>query len=308
MTDPAEPPSPPSRLRGAVVRVVRSAVILYLAWGVTLFFMQPRMLYLPDLAGGGMREDEIGALEQREGLVRHWIERDGSRTEAWLLRAATAEPSRGLVAITHGNAELIDHLLDDARRWRRMGFDVVLPEYRGYGRSTGSPSQDGIVGDTLAAIDWALAQTGRRALVLHGRSLGTGVAMQVAARLGEVASPHGLELAVLEAPFTSIASYAPRYGLPPFIVRDPYRTDEVLPVLGCPVLILHTRDDEVVPIAHGQALASLAPARITLVEFDGSHNSGISMTRQYWTAVEQAAARAVSPEATDRRSVLPDGT
>ena len=308
MTDPAGPTSPPSRLRGAVVRVVRSAVILYLAWGVTLFFMQPRMLYLPDLAGGGMREDEIGALEQREGLVRHWIERDGSRTEAWLLRAATAEPSRGLVAITHGNAELIDHLLDDARRWRRMGFDVVLPEYRGYGRSTGSPSQDGIVGDTLAAIDWALAQTGRRALVLHGRSLGTGVAMQVAARLGEVASPHGLELAVLEAPFTSIASYAPRYGLPPFIVRDPYRTDEVLPILACPVLILHTRDDEVVPIAHGQALASLAPARITLVEFDGSHNSGISMTRQYWTAVEQAAARAVPPEAADRRSVLPDGT
>ena len=308
MTDPAGPTSPPSRLRGAVVRVVRSAVILYLAWGVTLFFMQPRMLYLPDLAGGGMRDDEIGALEQREGLVRHWIEREGARTEAWLLRASTAEPSRGLVAITHGNAELIDHLLDDARQWRRMGFDVVLPEYRGYGRSTGSPSQGGIVGDTLAAIDWALAQTGRRALVLHGRSLGTGVAMQVAARLGEVASPHGLELAVLEAPFTSIASYAPRYGLPPFIVRDPYRTDEVLPILACPVLILHTRDDEVVPIAHGQALASLAPARITLVEFDGSHNSGISMTRQYWTAVEQAAARAVPPEAGDRRSVLPDGT
>ena len=308
MTDPAGPTSPPSRLRGAVVRVVRSAVILYLAWGVTLFFMQPRMLYLPDLAGGGMRDDEIGALEQREGLVRHWIEREGARTEAWLLRASTAAPSRGLVAITHGNAELIDHLLDDARQWRRMGFDVVLPEYRGYGRSTGSPSQDGIVGDTLAAIDWALAQTGRRALVLHGRSLGTGVAMQVAARLGEVGSPHGLELAVLEAPFTSIASYAPRYGLPPFIVRDPYRTDEVLPVLACPVLILHTRDDEVVPIAHARALASLAPARITLVEFDGSHNSGISMTRRYWTAVEQAAARAVPPEAGDRRSVLPDGT
>jgi fermentation-respiration switch protein FrsA (DUF1100 family) len=261
----------------------------------------------PFFAGAGFALEHDGrlgrrrALEQREGLVRHWIEREGARTEAWLLRAATEAPSRGLVAITHGNAELIDHLLDDARQWRRMGFDVVLPEYRGYGRSTGSPSQDGIVGDTLAAIDCALAQTGRRALILHGRSLGTGVAMQVAGRLGEVASPHDLELAVLEAPFTSIASYAPRYGLPPFIVRDPYRTDEILPALACPVLILHTRDDEVVPIAHGRALASLAPARVTLVEFDGGHNSGISMTRQYWTAVEQAANQAVSIEEADRR-------
>jgi len=84
-------------------------------------------------------------------------------------------------------------------------------------------------------------------------------------------------------------------------VRDPYRTDEILPALACPVLILHTRDDEVVPIAHGRALASLAPARVTLVEFDGGHNSGISMTRQYWTAVEQAANQAVSIEEADRR-------
>ena len=232
--------------------------------------------------------------------MRHWIERDGARTEAWLLRASTAEPARGLVAITHGNAELIDHLLEDAREWRRLGFDVVLPEYRGYGRSTGTPSQDAIVGDTLAAISWALGATGERALVLHGRSLGTGVAMQVAARLDETASAQApaprLLLAVLEAPFTSIASYAPQYGLPPFIVRDPYRTDEVLPTLECPVLILHTRGDEVVPLEHGQALASLAPARVRLVEFDGSHNSGISMTRPYWNAVAEALRAAEGAE------------
>lgn len=276
--------------------MIRFALILYLAWGVTLFFMQPRMLYLPDLAGGGMREDEIGALERRDGLVRHWIERDGARTEAWLLRATTAEPARGLVAIAHGNAELIDYLLDDAREWRRLGFDVVLPEYRGYGRSTGEPSEEALVGDTLAAIEWALAQTAQQTLVLHGRSLGTGVAAQVAARLGEIAttrpSAPELKLVVLEAPFTSIASYAPRYGVPPFIVRDPYRTDEVLPTLDCPVLILHARGDEVVPIEHGETLASLAPTRARLVEFEGSHNSGISMTREYWNAVRDAVNRA----------------
>lgn len=277
--------------RRTVARVARFVIVLYLAWAVTLFFLQPSMLYMPALAGRGMPEEQIRELEERDGLVRHWIERDGARIEAWLLRATSAEPARGLVAITHGNAELIDFLLDDAREWRRLGFDVVLPEYRGYGRSTGAPSQDGIVGDTLSAIDCALAQTGRHALVLHGRSLGTGVAMQVAARIGEVASPHRLELAVLEAPFTSIASFAPRYGLPEFIVRDPYRTDKVLPTLACPVLLLHARGDEVVPIAHSKALASLAPARVRLVELEGSHNSGISTTHGYWNAVREAVDR-----------------
>jgi fermentation-respiration switch protein FrsA (DUF1100 family) len=298
MTSPESPKQPARSWRSATVRGVRFLVLLYLAWGVTLFVLQPKLLYLPALAGRGADEAEIAGLEKRDGLVRHWIERDGARVEAWLL-PSKQPAARGLVAITHGNAELIDHLLEDAGEWRRMGFDVLLAEYRGYGRSTGSPSQEGIVGDTLAAIDWALARTARRTLVLHGRSLGTGVAMQVAGRLGELATPHALELAVLEAPFTSVASFAPQYGLPQFIVRDPYRTDEVLPMLECPVLILHARGDEVVPIAHGQALASLAPSRVELVEFDGTHNSGISMTRAYWHAVEKAAREALPPAASD---------
>ena len=298
MTSPESPKQPARSWRSATVRGVCFLVLLYLAWGVTLFVLQPKLLYLPALAARGADEAEIAGLEKRDGLVRHWIERDGARVEAWLL-PSMQPAARGLVAITHGNAELIDHLLEDAGEWRRMGFDVLLAEYRGYGRSTGSPSQEGIVGDTLAAIDWALARTARRTLVLHGRSLGTGVAMQVAGRLGELATPHALELAVLEAPFTSVASFAPQYGLPQFIVRDPYRTDEVLPMLECPVLILHARGDEVVPIAHGQALALLAPSRVELVEFDGTHNSGISMTRAYWHAVDKAAREALPTAASD---------
>jgi hypothetical protein len=299
-TEPTATAARTSRARGwrqALARGVRFVVILYVCWGVALFFLQSKMLYMPALAGRGLDDTEIAALERREGLQRHWLERDGERVEAWLLRATRSGASRGLVSISHGNAELIDHLLDDARQWRRLGFDVVLPEYRGYGRSTGSPSQESIVGDTLAAISWALAETGQSTLVLHGRSLGTGVAVQVAARVGEIAPKPALAFAALEAPFTSVASFAPRYGVPPFIVRDPYRTDLVLPSLDCPVLILHARDDEIVPIAHGHALAALAPSRVRLVELDGTHNSGISLSRDYWAAIEKAAEEAIAPPA-----------
>lgn len=294
-----KPTTPPTSRspgwRKALVRVARSLALLYVCWGVALFFLQSQMIYMPALAGPGVDEAGFAALERREGVVRSWIERDGARTEAWLLRTDMVVPARGLVAITHGNAELIDHLLDDAREWRRLGFDVVLPEYRGYGRSTGSPSQEGIVGDVLAAIGRALEESGQSTLILHGRSLGTGVAAQVAARVGQLPSKPTLACAVLEAPFTSLASFAPRYGLPSFIVRDPYRTDLVLPSLACPVLILHAREDEVVPIAHGHALAALAPARVRLVELDGTHNSGISLSRDYWSAVEKAVDVAVAP-------------
>ena len=273
-----------------MLRVIRSLALLYVVWCGVLFALQPSMLYLPALAGTGLQEREIKQYVEQGTLERRWIERDGARVEAWLMRSLREEPARGLVSISHGNAELIDHLGDDARRWRRLGFDVVLPEYRGYGRSTGSPSEEAIVDDTLAAIEWALGVTGHNAVVLHGRSLGTGVATQVAARLGEIPSKPTLELVALEAPFTSIASYAPRYGVPPFLVRDPYRTDEALPTLTCPVVILHTRGDDVVPIEHGRTLASLAPTRISLVEFEGSHNSGISTTNEYWNAIARALA------------------
>lgn len=273
------------------MRVLRFLVLLFVAWGLTLFFMQRRMLYLPSIAGEGLDAAEIRKVEEREGLVRHWLERDGARVEAWLLKAGD-RPARGLVAFAHGNGELIDHALDDARRWQRLGFDVVMTEYRGYGRSTGSATEADLVADALAGIEWALAESGQRSLVLHGRSLGTGVVAQVAARIASLSPPADLALLVLEAPFTSIASFAPRYGMPEFIVRDPYRTDIVLPNLSCPVLILHGRSDEIVPVEHGRTLASLAPARIRLVELEGSHNSGISTSQRYWNEIADAVAKA----------------
>jgi pimeloyl-ACP methyl ester carboxylesterase len=237
------------------------------------------------------------AVDAVPGLERLWIAQSEStssdRTEAWLLRAGdpngSSEP-RTLVCFTHGNAELIDQCLAEARAWRDRGFHVLLPEYRGYGRSAGSPSQDDIVRDVDRAVEIALERTGARSLIFHGRSLGTGIAVQVASRHRD-----RTRALVLESPFRSVASFAWRYGVPEFIVRDPYRTDELLPSFRCPTLILHAPLDEVVPFAHGEALASLQPLAM-LVPLEGSHNSGLSSTSAYWRAIDdllqQAGGRA----------------
>ncbi len=278
-----------TRFGSVVVRVARVTLVAYIVWLVALWFVQDRMLFLPQVAGIGLTED---AIAEEPRIVRRWLAQDdGVETEAWLVRALPAgRTPHGLVVFTHGNAELIDHTLHEAEEWTQRGYDVLLPEYRGYGRTPGTPGEARIVADVLAHLDAELATRGARPVVLHGRSLGTGVATQVAARVAERNSdtriPTPITALILESPFTSIAAFAAGYGAPAFIVRHPFRTDEVLPNLACPILILHAREDEVVPIAHARRLGSLQP-RATLVELDGSHNSGISADPAYWNAIDR---------------------
>jgi len=285
--------SPQQRVISAAIRVARVTLVAYIVWLVALWFVQDRMLFLPQVAGIGLTEDAISA-EPR--IARRWLAQDdGVETEAWLVRALpTGRTPRGLVVFTHGNAELIDHALHEAEEWTQRGYDVLLPEYRGYGRTPGTPGEARIVADVLAHLDAELAANGARPVVLHGRSLGTGVAAQVAARIakrdakrdGSTETPTTIAALILESPFTSIASFAASYGAPAFIVRNPFRTDHVLPDLACPILILHAREDEVVPIAHARTLGALQP-RAVLIELDGSHNSGLSADAAYWSAIDR---------------------
>lgn len=259
-------------------KVVRAIAITYLIWCSLVFFMQEKLLYMPQHAGNGFSEAEITAENDIERLLITQI--DGAATEAWILRSRE-RPSRGLVCFLHGNAELIDDTLAEAHAWNTRGMDVLLPEYRGYGRTVGSPSQIVIVQDVSEAIRVTMARTNNNILILHGRSIGTGVAAQVAVLWSDK-----LERLILESPFTSIASFAWKYGVPPVLVTNPYRTDDVLPHLACPILIVHARDDEIIPIQHGRTLAALNP-NARLVEMNGSHNSGLSQMNEYWEAIDE---------------------
>ncbi len=274
----------PGKRMKRIRRVLIELGLVYLAWCLVLFFMQGRMLYLPNMAGPPLPDSLIPA-----GVERLWVEREpGVRVEGWLFRPRNTSNSgaSALVVLTHGNAELIDHCVDDSEHWRSRGYAVLLPEYRGYGRSGGTPTQTGIVGDVMALIEEAHKHAGidPSRTILHGRSLGTGVAAQTAAAL----KPPPVAI-VLESPFTSVASFSWRYGAPPLLVTNPYRTDHVLPGLACPILILHSRNDEIVPFSHGQRLAALNP-RATLVELDGTHNAALSSQQRYWDAIDTMLA------------------
>lgn len=259
-------------------------LIGYVMWVIGACSLQEKLIYPRDLAGPQLPPAAV----PRE-VERVWINGDdGSRVEAWFVPADAAPGQQApAVIFFHGNAELIDHNLNLVERYHARGYSVLMPEYRGYGRSGGRPCQWDIVNDADAFRSWlvARADVDRSRIVIHGRSLGTGVASQLAAL-------HQPSALILESPFTSVASYTWRYGVPPIFLKSPYRTDEVLPKLTCPILILAGRSDEVVPIEHGQRLHKLAPTS-TMVELDGSHNSGLSEQQVYWDAVDQVLKKAV---------------
>lgn len=264
------------RLRRYVVVIAG----LYALWLTLLYFKQDSMVFPRQYSGPAMKE---GRLPPR--VESFWIAAaGGERVEAWYLPALGASgggAKHPLLMYCHGNAELIDDNMVRAEEWSKRGFAVLLPEYRGYGRSQGSPSQNAITEDLLKFYDWAVSrpEVDASRVFIHGRSLGGGVAAQIAARRPTA----GL---VLESTFTSVASFAWGVGGVPWIVKHPFRTDVALRKYEGAVLIFHGTEDDIIPVSHGRALKKLLP-RAMYVETKGDHMNYPPDPAAFWKSVDE---------------------
>ncbi len=188
-----------------------------------------------------------------------------SRLHGWWLPAEG--PARGTVLHLHGNAANISNHLPLVAWLPKAGFNLLTFDYRGFGRSDGSPTLDGVVADGRAALAWLRQQPGVDAqkLVVLGQSLGGATAVRVVA-----ADPAGVKLLVLDCAFSSyrgIALDATRgswlqWVAPAALTTLPGREKDPVTLirsLRSPVFVLHSADDAVVPIAHGKALYDAAP-------------------------------------------------
>lgn len=204
-----------------------------------------------------------------DGVTAHWLQRpDGVSVEAWQVLPPDHTPGRHhpTVLFAHGNGELIDTVVPLAQRLADRGFQVVLPEYRGYGRTQGRPTEQALVDDCLAWYDevarWPT--TDPDSIIVMGRSIGGSIGAQVAADR----SPLGVILLITPA---RCDRFAWRFGVPPMLARHPMRTDRVISRITCPIFLLGHRQDDIVPPSHLRILASLS-ADATVVEIDGTHN------------------------------------
>jgi fermentation-respiration switch protein FrsA (DUF1100 family) len=283
-------PKPKPTAARLLRRVLVFSLVTYAVWIAACSALESRLVFPRDMTGPVTSEALIPKQVERVWLTGA----DGVEVEGWYLPARSSSQGSAVIFF-HGNAELIDHNLAMLEDYQSRGISALVMEYRGYGRTGGSPSQRAIVPDAVLFHDWLAKQPGvdPSRIIIHGRSLGTGVAAQLAAQRPPAAL-------ILESPFTSIASFASRMFVPQFLVRNSFHTDRALPKLSCPILILHSRQDEIVPFSHAEKLKQLVPTA-TLVELDGTHNAGLSSQDAYWEAIDRLLQGLASGDHATRR-------
>jgi fermentation-respiration switch protein FrsA (DUF1100 family) len=244
-----------------MIKILIGAVVVYAFYCGALFLLQRQMLYPRYLMGASGHSGSVpkGVEPLRIGTPEGTI-------EAWYLPPVGGGTPAPAMIFAHGNAETIDGLVPEFRPIAALGMGVLLVEYPGYGRSKGSPSQASITAAMVAAYDHLAArpEVDPSRIVLYGRSLGGGAACVLAARRPSA----GL---ILISTFTSVRSFARRYGVPGVLVRDPFDNLAVIRSYRRPILIIHGLHDEVISYSHAKNLYRAAPDG-QLITYECGHN------------------------------------
>ena len=255
-----------SFLRTALI----SAALIYLALLVAIYLLQRHLLYHPARTQASPEEVGLSGVQ-----VINLATQPGEKLIAWYAPAKGNQPT---ILFFHGNAGDIAGRSERFAYYQQAGYGVMFLSYRGYGASTGRPTEAGLISDANAAYDW-LVRSGVPAsrIAVVGESLGTGVAVQLAARkpVGAVA---------LEAPFTSTADVArlSYWWLPVgLLMKDQFKSIDYLNDVRAPLLVSHGTDDRLIPVEMGKALYAAANEPKEFVALaNGTHGSIFS--EQVW--------------------------
>jgi uncharacterized protein len=242
----------------AVGGVLLGLYLLALAW---LWARQERLLFQPD---PWPAQDPPALAEPDVRSV--WVDVDGARLHALHLQRPGA---RGLVFFLHGNAGNLASWFVNTEYYRRAGYDLFMPDYRGYGRSSGQISSEAqLMADVRAAYAHVAPLYEGRPIVVYGRSLGSGLAAQLATEVRPA-------LTVLVSPYRSMAALAGEQFpfAPTVLLRYPLRTDQAIARIQGPVWLVHGERDTLIPPSHSVALQEAAGARARLLRLpDAGHN------------------------------------
>lgn len=256
---------------------IQIGLLVYLGLLALIYFMQDALVFQPAL------DQEFRATPASIGVPFEPLTlttADKETLDGWHLPTKPGRPTRGIVILFHGNAGNISHRLDYLRLFHDLGFASLIIDYRGYGRSSGKASEEGSYLDADAAWRHAtetLAYPAER-IVLFGESLGGGVATHLAS----ARKPGAL---VLASTFTSVPDLgAEIYPWLPIrlLARIRYDSRERLANISSPVLVIHSRQDDIIPFAHGERLFAAAKSTKQFLEIAGSHNEGFVFDREAW--------------------------
>lgn len=249
---------------------------LYIAACAFLYFDQQHLEYKP--VASTDRPGDFGLPDFKRLMLKT---SDGQTLIAWYKKAA---PMHATILYLHGNA---GNLGEFAKRYKLLGAQgdgVLAVDYRGFGASTGAPNENGLILDGQAAYDALISrEIGLNHIIIYGHSLGSGVAVALAAR-------HKVAALVLEAPFSSAVDIA-AYRYPEFpvrvLMRDQFRSDLRIGKVKSPILIMHGTADQTVPYQFGKRLYDLAPEPKDMFTFPGDTHDllpapGVALKLEVW--------------------------
>ena len=250
-------------------------LVTYLAFAAVLYVMQPKFLYSP--------EPEISSTPAELGLDFEDVvfkSADGLDLSGWYIPAKNSELT---LLFCHGNGGNMAHRLDSINIFYNLGLNCFIFDYRGYGDSPGKPGEEGTYTDAMAAYKWLTEEKKIPAvdIIIFGRSLGGSIAAQLASRVEAGAL-------IVESAFTSYVDIGKEYY--PYMpvrwfARFGYRTIDYIKEVHCPVMLIYSRNDEIVPYKFGLELYDAANEPKEFIEIFGGHNDCFLASGEIYTEV-----------------------
>ena len=244
-------------------RIFAIAIALLLIWAC-MRYLERRSIYYP-----ARKLESTPAAVGLDYEDVFFEASDGIRLNGWFIPARGAE---ALLLFCHGNAGNISHRLEIIEIFNKIGLNVFIFDYRGYGKSEGRPSEKGTYLDAMAAYDYLISRQ-THPIVIYGKSLGAVIAVDLAQKVKAAAL-------IIESAFTSTLDMASEiYPFLPvrFMVRMKYGALSKIKNIDVPKLIIHSKDDEIIPFRHGQRLFEAANEPKEFYQMRGGHNEATLM-------------------------------
>lgn len=260
--------SPSSRMLHLFYTILGVVGVAFVVMCLGLYAIQDKLLFVPTSHIYRTPEEAGWAFEDL------MVEHEMGKTHAWYIPADGLR--KGVVLFSHGNAGNIADRIESAGIFRALGYDTLVYDYGGYGRSDGTPSEKRCYADVRAAWDYLTKERriDPKGIVLFGRSLGAAMTCDLAQEVNAAG-------VVMESPFISVPEVGK--GLYPFLPvrllsRNKFDNGEKVSRISSPLLVIHSRDDRLIPFRHGERVFQLANEPKTFMEIQGGHNDGFVLS------------------------------
>ena len=256
------------------IKILLAIACFYIVAMIAIYFAQALFIYAPQMPSRDLVTTPEDIYLKYEDLTL--ITSDNERINAWYILAKNTTTKT--VLFFHGNAGNISHRLETIKIYNQLDFNFLIFDYRGFGLSTGKPSEQGTYLDADTVWKYLIEEKKLDAkdIIIAGRSLGGGVATELAKKVQPA-------MLILESTFTSMPEVsAEHYPFMPtnLIVKHKYETNHKLKQILCPIVIVHSTNDEVIPFEHSQRNFSAANKPKQFITLRGGHGSGFLLSKE----------------------------